>query len=145
MERRSINNKRQPENNHKFVNVITVIAFIALSTYFLSQTVRSVDITRQKLDIFDRAKEEVGDLRITNIKLILMSERVETEEYIEEEARNRLNYAKDGEILFIIPEELLSETDLDRYVNTFSYGYQELQTVGDGNISIWVAFFIDGL
>ena len=74
-----------------------------------------------------------------------MSEKVETEEYIEEEARNRLNYAKDGETLFIIPEELLSESELDWYINTFTFGYREIGDTDSKNLSIWWSFFVDGL
>ncbi len=145
MEADLMRRKTKDDHQFKFIDLITIFAFLSLTTYFVYQTARSVDLTRQKLDIFDKAKEEVSDLRIKNVKLILMSERVETEEYIEEEARNRLNYAKDGETLFIIPEDLLFDPELDEYVNTFSFGYVDQTAVNQSNYDIWKEFFFEGI
>lgn len=101
-----------------FKSVAIITAFV-LGSYLLLQMGRSILITSQKVDIFNLARTEVQELRVKNIELILLSERVTSEEYIEESARNRLNYAKDGETLFIIPEELLEDEALDEYVASF--------------------------
>lgn len=128
-----------------FVKFITTLLFLALSAYLVVQTARSIDITGQKLDIFKKAQKEVTDLRIKNVKLILMSERVVTEEYIEEEARNRLNYAKDGEILFIIPAELIESDELSEYIERYSYGYVDEGASKKDNLTIWIDFFKEGI
>lgn len=101
-----------------FKSVAIITAFV-LGSYLLLQMGRSIHITTQKVDIFNLARTEVQELRVKNIELILLSERVTSEEYIEESARNRLNYAKDGETLFIIPEELLEDEALEKYVASF--------------------------
>ncbi len=142
-------NKSETRNNQKnsinFVNILSTTIFIALSVYFISQTVRSISLTRQKLNIFDNAKSEVNELRYENVQLILTAERVVTEEYIEKEARNRLNYAKDGETLFVIPEELLEDTDLSYYINTYSFGYIEEVNSNLTNLEYWIEFFTKGI
>lgn len=143
IQRREI--KQIRNESSPFVKFLTTILFLSLSVYFLGQMVRSIDLTRQKLEIFEKAKEEVDDLRLKNIQLIMTAERVITEEYTEEEARNRLNYAKDGEILFIIPDELMNSEELNNYIKRSSYGYIDESTLNQDNIELWLTFFKEGV
>lgn len=102
-------------------------------------------MTFQKLEILDQAKEEVEQLRLRNVELVLMSEKVVTEAYIESQARDRLNYAKDGELLYIIPEELLEDPDLNDYIDSLQYGYQPVDTKPPDVLTEWLELFQFGI
>ena len=141
--------RREKQRKSKFEDLFTIkwvylLAAIALGSYLAFQSVRSINITLQKLEIFDLAKEEVQELRVKNIELLLLSERVVSEKYIESAARDKLNYAKEGETLFIIPEELFEDEDLTEHVNYFDPNRVE-EVEDEDNFQIWIDFFRFGV
>lgn len=52
---------------------------------------------------------EVDELRLNNLQLALLLENMESKEYLEVQARNRLNFAGEKEYIFVIPENILEE------------------------------------
>ncbi len=80
---------------------------LILSVFLIYNIYKSVDLTIKKVAILKQAEQEVDGLRLKNISLILSREKVETDDYIETEARDRLNLSKDEEIVFVIPDEAL--------------------------------------
>lgn len=81
---------------------------LILSIFLIYNIYKSVDLTIKKVAILKQAEQEVDGLRLKNISLILSREKVETDDYIETEARDRLNLSKDEEIVFVIPDEALN-------------------------------------
>jgi cell division protein FtsB len=61
------------------------------------------------LEILNHAEKEVGDLRLDNLELLTLSEYMKSDEYLETEARNRLNLSGKGETVFVIPDEILKK------------------------------------
>ena len=127
------------------IRYITLLTALFMSGFLLFQIWRSYTLTFQKLEILDQAKEEVEQLRLRNVELVLMSEKVVTEAYIESQARDRLNYAKDGELLYIIPEELLEDPDLNDYLVSLQYGYQPVDTKPPDVLTEWLELFQFGI
>jgi len=98
-------------------------------------------ITSEKVQILSQAEKEVSDLRLDNLENLLLIEYMTSDEYLETEARNRLNLSKKGEVAFVIPEEILEKglLQVERILN-------EDERVSDiENWRIWQDFFIVGI
>lgn len=99
-------------NKDAFFGLIS-IGIMVLSAFLIFNSLRSIQIAREKIEILNQAKKEVGDLRLKNITLILQKETIETDDYTETDIRNRLNYSKKGEVMFVIPDDIFASS-LDR-------------------------------
>ena len=75
--------------------------------YFFYSIYNSVIITYQKIEISKHAREEVDKLRLENLKLALSLESMSSQEYIEVQARDRLNFSGSDEYIFVIPDSTL--------------------------------------
>ena len=98
-------------------------------------------ITSEKVQILSQAEKEVSNLRLDNLENLLLIEYMTSDEYLETEARNRLNLSKKGEVAFVIPEEILKKglLQVERILN-------EDERVSDiENWRIWQDFFIVGI
>lgn len=93
--------------------VIINIVFIVVSMFLIFNSFRSFQQTSEKLKILERAKREVTELRLRNISLILDKEKIETDDFTETDIRNRLNYSKKNEIVFVIPDDNLELAKLE--------------------------------
>jgi cell division protein FtsB len=82
--------------------MLGIVAFLGFTI------VNSLNTTYQKMNILEIAQKDVEELRIKNLELILEKEKVQSDEYLEAEARNKLKYSKDGEVAYVIPEEILN-------------------------------------
>lgn len=83
------------------------LGFVIISGVFLFNVYKSVRITSQKLDILKQAEMEVEDLRLKNLALSIEMLDMSTDDYLEKEARNRLNFGGVNEVAFVIPENSL--------------------------------------
>jgi cell division protein FtsB len=92
-----------------FSNFFTKVLLLSVSLFLLYNIGHSIYITIQKLDILRSAKMEVDELRLNNLQLALLLENMESKEYLEVQARNRLNFAGEKEYIFVIPENILEE------------------------------------
>jgi cell division protein FtsB len=91
-----------------FSNFFVKVGFILISAFLLYNVTHSIDITVQKVDILKNARLEVEKLRVTNLTLATQLQNMQSPEYIEVEARDRLNFSGNKDLVFVIPESLLS-------------------------------------
>ncbi len=124
-----------------FNNVFVKILLISVSAFLMYSAYRSALITKDKIDISKRAQKEVDDLRVHNLELALELNTMQSEEFLEIQARDRLNFAGNNEYIFVIPESLLSSAK--EQVNTFLYGVES----EDKRVpyEIWYEFLSEGI
>lgn len=91
-----------------FGNALAKLVFVGVSIFLLYNVYHSIDITMRKVDILKQARQEVEALRVTNLELNIKLQDMQTPEYIEVEARDRLNFSGTKEVVFVIPDGLLS-------------------------------------
>jgi cell division protein FtsB len=93
--------------------------FVALSALLIVNSVKTVSTAYQRSLLLDQAEHEVRELRLRNLELLQQLEYVSSKSFVELEARNRLLYTKNGEVLLVIPqtdkkaheEEVLGDID----------------------------------
>jgi len=102
-----------------FSNTFVKIGFILISVFLLYNVTHSIDITIQKVNILKTARSEVETLRVTNLVLATQLQNMQSPEYIEVEARDRLNFSSSKDLVFVIPDTLLSTAKerLDSIIN----------------------------
>ncbi len=110
-------------------------AFISLSLFLFYNIFRSIQITAAKLEILNRAEKEVDELRVENIRLIMEKHTVQSPDYVETEARNRLNYSQEGEILFVIPDSVMNSAGEELE------GILSESDSADGSKEVWRLWF----
>lgn len=124
-----------------FNSSVAKVVLLGISVFLVYSIFHSVSITVQKVEILNKARVEVEDLRLRNLELASLLERMQTVEYLEVEARDRLNFTGKKEIVFVIPENmypvareyvdsLLSENEVD----SSEYG-----------LEVWKSFLFSGI
>jgi cell division protein FtsB len=103
--------KNRSRSSSIFNNVITRVLLLVISVSLLYNVVHSISITIQKLDILQRARLEVDNLRLKNLELALLLDSIQGTEYLEIQARDRLKLAGEEEYIFIIPGGVLEEVE----------------------------------
>ena len=91
-----------------FGNWAAKFVFLSVSAFLVYNVAHSVNITTQKVDILKNARQEVEKLRVTNLELDTQLQNMQSSQYIEVEARDRLNYSGSGETSFVISDELMA-------------------------------------
>ena len=116
------------------------ISLVVLSILMLLSVSRSFRQMGQKLSLLKQAEQEVTELRLENLELSLQLEEAGTIGSLEKEARDRLNYGEQGEVLFVIDEELveLGKRRVDEILNP----KQETEDVEV--LAQWIEFIIGG-
>lgn len=84
-------------------NLATVPLFI-LAVYLIFHLSRSIWATYRRTDRLAELRQEITQLEKEKERLLRQREYRQTEAYVEEEARNRLNMVKEGERIVILPE-----------------------------------------
>jgi len=140
-----IEKRRKKENTSIFQKAIESkivgISLVVISGILIYNIVRSGIITLEKVEILNQAKKEVSELRINNLENLLLIDYMTSDEYLETEARNRLNLSKKGEVAFVIPEKILEQglLQVERILN-------DTEEVSDTkNWEVWYNFFIVGI
>ena len=124
-----------------FNSPVAKVVLLGISVFLVYNIFHSVGITVQKVEILSKARVEVEDLRLKNLELASLLERMQTVEYLEVEARDRLNFTGKKDIVFVIPENmypvareyvdsLLSEKEVD----SSEYGFE-----------VWRSFLSSGI
>lgn len=133
--------KSTPSMGFLFNNVLSKSVLLIISVFLLYNVGHSVDITIQKLNILRRAKVEVDELRLKNLELALLLDNMQSEEYLEIQARDRLNFAGEKEYIFVIPENLLknSEENMERLL-----GEGDVEE-GRSSYEEWKDFLVNGI
>ena len=94
-----------------FVSILLSVAFLGFSGLLIVNSVKSVNLAYQRSQLLDQAEGEVQDLRMRNLGLLQEVDQVSGDAFVEEQARDRLLYTKDGEYLIVLPEELGADGD----------------------------------
>lgn len=84
---------------------------------------------------------EVDSLRLKNLELDLLLSSMQSKEYLEVQARDRLNFTGEKEYVFVIPDILLKEKEKD--LNRILYGQEEKKE--EKAYEVWKDFFFDGV
>ena len=117
--------------------LIGISIFITISVY------NSAKITIQKLEILRQAEKEVEELRIQNLYLSLGIKDMSTDRYLEKEARERLNFGDTGEIVFVIPENVLEQAQIQ--VSEITNEKESYEPGEMLNLENWVNFLESGI
>ncbi len=124
-----------------FNSSVAKIVLLGISAFLVYNIFHSISITVQKVDILNKARVEVEDLRLKNLELASLLERMQTVEYLEVEARGRLNFAGKKDIVFVIPEsmypvakEYVNELFSEKRVEKDEYGFE-----------VWKSFLSSGI
>lgn len=96
-------------SNRKALVFIGNFLLVITTVFLIYNIFKSVDLTIKKIGILNQAEREVDDLRLKNVSLLLSREEVETDDYIETEARDRLNLARKDELVFVISDIALQQ------------------------------------
>lgn len=123
----------------KKINWIAVVISISIIVLMAYNIGRSITQTAQKLEIIKYAQEEVEQLRLENIKLIMEKEKMRKDDFIELEARNRLNYARSGDTVAIFSRGLVEKSEFEPTIST-NLECDQLCIINE-----WIGFFKDGL
>jgi len=122
-----------------FDNTVVKLIFVGISVFLLYNVLHSVDITIQKVNILKNARTEVESLRVTNLELATQLQSMQNPEYIEVEARDRLNFSGTNDIVFVIPDSLL-QTAGER----LSMILDERVEDNKSNLEIWLDLLVHG-
>lgn len=124
-----------------FDNVLTRFLLLGTSIFLLYNVGHSIDITIQKLNILQRARKEVDELRLENLELALQIEDIQGSEYLEIQARDKLNFAGEQEYIFVIPDEILAQADkdLDKFLG------RNQEEPKESGYKVWADFFLNGI
>lgn len=133
---------KRGSNNRKsisFSSVAVIILFLGLTAFMTYNIFRTLTLSGQKLQVLEQAEQEVEQLRLDNIKLVMQRNDVITDDYIETQARNRLNYSKKGETQVVIPDTVIEKLK----------DQSAVMGVNDSNqasvLEKWLEFFTKGL
>lgn len=90
--------------------ILSLLILIAgmVAIFSLSRSTYSL---LRKGDLFVQKEKELFELRRKNEKLKKILKKVQDPEFIEKEAREKLNMGKKGEVVVVLPEERQQITD----------------------------------
>lgn len=126
-----------------FDSIFVKFLLLGVSVFILISVYNSVNITIQKLDILKKAEKEVEDLRIQNLYLSINMKEMSTDKYLEKEARNRLNFGDTEEIVFVIPDTVMDQAEID-VTKVLDSDKGEIVRYGS-TFSSWVEFLMKGI
>lgn len=125
------------------VPVLLNMAVLGISIFLFYNIGRSVYLAGQKLEILDRAEQEVVSLRLENIDLIMQKNEVTNPEFVEKEVRNRLNYAKENEIQLVIPNGMYKRYEQNEVLGVSTE--QSNEASFETQAKLWIEFFAEGI
>jgi cell division protein FtsB len=116
------------------------IVLLIISALMMLSVYRSVKQMSQKISLLRQAEQEVRELRLKNLELSLRIENAGSIESLEKEARDRLNYGKENEIVFVIDDDLI-EVGKEKVQAIL---YPEEDIVEEDVFDEWVDFIVRG-
>jgi len=122
-------------------NFFVKLCLIGVSFFLFYNIYHSVIITAEKLEISRNAKKEVNNLRMENLKMSMELEEMKSKEYLEVQARNRLDLSASDEYVFIIDPVLLENAEkiIASYIDDSAQ--KETKPVYE----VWMDFFDKGI
>lgn len=115
--------------------LLAVSAFLSYSIY------NAVVITSEKIEISRQAKKEVNKLRLENLQLAISLESMHSDEYIEVQARDKLNFSGSNEYIFVIPDSTLKSAQ-ERITAYFTQADDNSDTPSS---QLWLEFLKNGI
>ena len=127
--------KSEKVSTSKIVTVFLSVVFLGLSGLLVVNSFKSISTANQRNQLLGQAEEEVRDLRLRNLELLQELDYVTGSSYVEEEARNRLLYTKNDEVLVVLPQtsEEVDEMEV--------LGEEALETVADEYEEGWIRWW----
>ena len=138
--RRSRTTEKESFLNRVLDSKLGQIILIAVSILMILSVYRSFKQMGQKISLLKQAEQEVRELRLENLELSLQIEEAGGIDTLEREARDRLNYGKEGEVVFVVDDELI-EVGKER-VQAILNPKQELDDIDI--LGEWVDFLVMG-
>jgi len=92
-------------------------------------------------DEVNRLEQEIGKLEQNQNDLGNLLKYVQTDNFVEQEARDKLNLVKEGENLVVIPEVDADPGEIAKTENSFNN--IKGNVLGDSNIKLWWKYFFD--
>ena len=135
---------KERKNFLKILGIFLMFASVVFIGYHFFLT---LNLTNEKLRIMEVAQEDVAQLRIENLELVLEKSEIVSMDYIEKEARDKLRYSQEDEVLFVIPDELLESEWIEQELED-AKGFQRKEESKDPEeiIKIWLEFlFVNGV
>jgi len=91
-----------------FTNLLKITTKKVVICLFLVATfsiIRSIYVLLGKSNTIDEARAKVAQLEREQVELIELQKKVNSPEFVEREARDRLGLAKEGEVVVVLPPE----------------------------------------
>ena len=139
--KREYNGTKNSAWNSFLKNYVVKFVFLIVSIYLVYNIYHSIEITIAKLNISKEANKEVNELRVKNLELELTLNDMKSDDYLEAQARDRLNYSGENEFVFVIPDNTLEKAK--ESVNEILYGTEEV--VNESTFTTWYKFFKNGI
>jgi cell division protein FtsB len=138
--RRSKNSKEENIVNRLLDSGLGKLVLMGLSILMLLSVYRSFRQMGQKISLLKQAEQEVESLRLENLELSLKIEEAGSIENLEKEARDRLNYGQEGDVVFVIEEQLIEKGK--REVQAILYPQESVNEVDV--LNEWIDFVVKG-
>jgi len=116
------------------------VVLIGVSILMVLSVYRSFKQMGQKISLLKQAEQEVSELRLENLELSLKIEEASSIDNLEKEARDRLNYGQEDEIVFVIDDDLI---DIGKQ-RVQAILYPEESVVEQDVLEEWIDFLIEG-
>lgn len=136
-----INTKKSLINKIIFSNFLLLICFLFI-IFFSTNLIRDFINKKQINKEIKRLEKDIGQLTEKNQQLTNLLSYIESQDFIEEEARLKLNKKKAGEEIIIVPNETLSTMtilDVNKKIS------KPNNNLGNNLINWWHYFFINNL
>jgi cell division protein FtsB len=141
-DRRKESNGNSDLIDNFFNSVVAKIVLLGISVFLFYNIGHAVVLTTQKVQILKRAQIEVENLRLKNLELATLLDSMQSVEYLEVEARDRLSFSGRKDTIFVIPETLLvmAGQHLDKIL-TEDYGELNMKY----GFEVWRDFLLSGI
>lgn len=113
----NVRSRKRIGGENRLVRLLIRVGLLLLAVFLIYQTGRTIYHTKTKLDIIANAKSEVDSLRLKNLEVYIRNSEVTSDDHVETESRDRLNYTRDGEVVFVIEEGLVESAELEIYLD----------------------------
>jgi len=113
--------------------VINLIIIFLLGLSFGKEFVRNQQINKEITELEQQAEQ----LEVRNLEILKLKGDLQSESYIEKEARLRLGLRKPGESVVVIPDE----NGVDPVLSDINRVRQEMDSSETGNPTLWWRYF----
>lgn len=104
MNRKRISKENKGQGLGKVFGILITFGIIGVSALLFVNSARSIMTAYNRSLLLDQAHDEVAELRLKNLELLEKKEGVLDDSYVEQEARDRISYVRDGEKIVVLPE-----------------------------------------